>query len=117
MFDTTKYETIPSNLDQLEPGPELGGVLACIDVDDVSPRDKITVLRAHQRQRSFHDAEYYRAIAAVATDLEEDDPQSGFDVAAAEIQCALNLTRRATESELSFALELQRRLGREHRLG
>ena len=106
------YETIPSNLDQLQPGPELGGVLACIDVDHVSPRDKITVLRAHQRQRSFHDAEYYRTMAAVATDLEEAHPQHAYDAAAAEIQCALNLTRRATETELSFALELHHRLGR-----
>jgi hypothetical protein len=109
MFDH-EWETIPTNLDDLQPGPELGGVLACIDVDDVSSYDKVTVLRAHQRQRSFHDAEYYRAMASVTRDLQDDHPQHGFDAAAAEIQCALHLTRRATETELSFALELHNRL-------
>ncbi len=111
MFDL-EWETIPTNLEDLQPGPELGGVLACIDVDEVSPHDKITVLCAHQRQRSFHDAEYYRAIASVATDLAEDHPQHGHHAAADEIGVALRLTRRASETELGFALELQRRFPR-----
>ena len=106
-----EYETIPSNLDDLQPGPELGGVLACIDdVDDLSAHDKILVMRAHQRQRSFHDAELYRTMASVTNDLQEDHPQYGLEAASAEIQCALHLTRRATEKELAFALELQFRL-------
>jgi hypothetical protein len=59
---------------------------------------------------SHFQARKYRAMNAVADALEEDHPQYGLDAAAAEIQCALHLTRRATETELFFALELQRRL-------
>jgi hypothetical protein len=106
------YESIPSNLDDLQPGPELGGVLACIDVDQVSPHDRIIVLRAHARQRAFHDAEYYRAMTSVVAGMGIDDPRWATEAAAAEIQAALNLTRRATESELSFAIELEQRLPR-----
>ena len=39
MFDN-EYESIPSVLGDLQPGPELGGVLACIDVEQVSPYDR-----------------------------------------------------------------------------
>lgn len=105
-----EYESIPSNLDDLQPGPELGGVLACIDVDEVSPYDRIILLRAQQRQRSFDDAQLYRTMASIVDALDDDHPKYGLDAAAAEIQAALRLTRRATENELSFALDLQRRL-------
>jgi hypothetical protein len=114
MFDThhTVYEPIPGNLDDLQPGPELGGVLACVDVDEVSPYDRIVVLRVHGRQRAFHDAEYYRAMTAVRDGMGIDDPRWASEAAAAEIQCALHLTRRATETELAFAIDLQQRLPR-----
>jgi hypothetical protein len=105
-------ESIPSNLDDLQPGPELGGVLACIDVDDISPYDRITVLCAQQRQRSFDDAQLYRTMASIVDAMGEDHPQYGLEAAAAEIQVALRFTRRATEAELSLALELQRRFPR-----
>jgi hypothetical protein len=105
-----EYKSIPSNLDDLQPGPELGGVLACIDVDDISPYDRIILLRAQQRQRSFADAQLYRTMASIADALDDDHPRYGTDAAAAEIRVALRLTRRATDNELSFALELQRRL-------
>jgi Domain of unknown function (DUF222)/HNH endonuclease len=111
MFDT-RYETIPSNMDDLQPGPELGGVLACIDVDDVSPHDRVTVLRAHARQRAFHDAEYYRAMTAVRDGFGIDDPRWASEAAEPEIQCALHLTRRATGDELAFAVDLRERLPR-----
>ena len=105
-----KYEAIPSNLDDLQPGPELGGVIGCINVEDVSPYDRIVLLCAQQRQRSHLDAEIYRTMASIADALEEDDLNVGFEGAAAEIQAALHLTRRATETELSFALDVERRL-------
>jgi hypothetical protein len=111
MFDH-EWEPIPTNLDDLQPGPELGGVLACYDIDEVSPHDRITVLRAQQRQCSFDNAQLYRTMASIANIMDDDHPQYGTDAAAAEIQCALHLTRRATETELGFALELQRRLPR-----
>ena len=110
MFDR-EYESIPAILDDLQPGPELGGALACIDVTEVSPYDRIVVLTAQQRMRSFYDAEYYQSIAAVADAMAEvdPDPRSAAESAAAEIRAALRLTRRASDTELAFAWELQRR--------
>lgn len=112
MFERN-FGTIPSNVDDLQPGPELGGVLACFDVEDVSPYDKIVLLRAHTRQRAFHDAEYYDCIASVADDMQaiDEDPRSALESASTEIRAALRLTRTAADSDLAFALELRRRLG------
>ncbi len=111
MFDTG-YEPIPTILTDVEPGPELGGILACIDVTEVSPHDRITVLGAHHRQRSYYDAQVYRDMAAVVDVMEDDNPQWAAESAAAEIRAALRLTRRATDTELSFALEMRQRLPR-----
>jgi hypothetical protein len=108
MFDR-EYESIPTILGDLEPGPELGGILACIDVDRVSPYDRVVVLQAHQRQASHHDAERYRAMTSIVDAMGIDDPRWAAETASAEIQCALNLTRRASDRELSFALELRQR--------
>jgi len=111
MFDRG-YEPIPTILGDLEPGAELGGILACIDVTEVSPHDRITVLQAHQRQRSYYDAHMYRDMAAVVDVMDDTNPQWAAESAAAEIRAALRLTRRATDTELSFALELRERLPR-----
>jgi Domain of unknown function (DUF222) len=110
MFDHTRYESVPSNLADLQPGPELGGVLACIEVDRLSPSDRVAVLEAHQRQRSYHDAAVYRSMTAILEVMDMDDPRDAAESASAEIQCALHMTRRATERELSFAIDLQQRL-------
>ena len=111
MFDRG-YEPIPTILGDLEPGAELGGILACIDVTEVSPHDRITLLQAHQRQRSYYDAHMYRDMAAVVDVMDDTNPQWAAESAAAEIRAALRLTRRATDTELSFALELRQRLPR-----
>jgi Domain of unknown function (DUF222) len=114
MFDHRRpdYETIPSNLGDLQPGPELGGVLACIDVDRVSPYDRVIVLEAHQRQASYHAAEKYRAMTSIVEAMDIDDHRAAAECAAAEIGTALHLTRRATDRELSIALDLHQRLPR-----
>lgn len=104
------YDSIPSNLADLQPGPELGGVLACIDVDLVAPHDRVTVLEAHDRQVAYHEAERYRAMTAVMDGMGITDPRYAAEAADAEIGTALHWTRRATERELSIAIELQQRL-------
>jgi hypothetical protein len=109
MFDTG-FETIPTNLEDLQPGPELGGVLACIDINRLSPFDRVRVLEARQRMRSHYDAELYRDMVSIVDAMDIDDPRWAEEAASAEIQAALHLTRRSAERELSFALELQRRL-------
>jgi hypothetical protein len=62
---------------------------------------------------SYFQARLYADMAAVPdylVDEGEADPADADEAAAAEIRAALRLTRRAADSELSFALELQRRL-------
>jgi Domain of unknown function (DUF222) len=110
MFDRGQA-VIPDNLDQLEPGLILAAMLASIDGDRLSGHQRITVLRARQRMISRLQADQYRDMAAVVDDVAvEDGPEWAEQAAAAEIQAALRLTRRASQAELSFALELQRRL-------
>jgi Domain of unknown function (DUF222)/HNH endonuclease len=109
MFDRD-LASIPAGLDDLEPGPELARLLEEIDVERVSPYDRIVVLRAEDRMVSHHQARKYQAMAAVADAFEEDHPSYRMESAAAEIRAALCLTRRATDTELSFALELCHRL-------
>ena len=55
MFDIEiLYEETPPGLAQIEPGPQLAAILADIDVDAVSPRDRITVLRLGQIPLEVH---------------------------------------------------------------
>ncbi len=109
-YGTDGFETIPSGLDEMEPGPELAGVLASIDVTTVSGYDRIVVLKAHQRMASHYQAQLYADMAAIVEavqDVEECvDPLWAPEMAAAEIRTALRWTRRAADDELLTALDL-----------
>ncbi len=96
----------------MEPGPALAGILATIDVTELSGHDRIVVLRAHHKMVSHYNAHVYRDMAAVVDSIEDDDPMYAAEAAAAEIRAALRLTRRASDTELAFAVELRRRLPR-----
>ena len=99
----------------MAPGPELGAVLASIDVDTVSGYDQVVVLKAQQRMVSHHQAQAYAAMAAITATMDnvENEPQwPAESLAAAEIRAALRWTRRAAEFELVCALGLERRLPR-----
>jgi len=108
-------EGIPGNLDDLEPGPVLAGFLASIDVLEVSGVDQMIVMRAHRRMVSHYQGHVYRDMCAVTqtiTDTTGDDALDVAQAAEAEIAVALHLSRRATENELWFALNLAKRLPR-----
>jgi Domain of unknown function (DUF222) len=109
MFDN-ESGAIPSYLEDIPPGPELGGLLALVDVEELSGHERILVLRAEQRMESYYQARKYRTMASVVDTMEDPEPEWAEAGAAAEIQAALRLTRNASEQELSFALCLQRRL-------
>ena len=115
MFDSG-YEPIPHGLDDLEPGPVLAALLASLDLDRVSPFDRVVVLRAQQRMVSHHQAQMYAAVAAIADHMDSQpfaaDPDLGWEAAATEIRAALRLTRRSAGSMLDVALGLRRRLPR-----
>ena len=101
----------------MEPGPVLAGLLSGIDVSTVSGPDRIVVLQAHQRLVSHFQAQVYTDMVAV-TDAVASDPEepiadpisAAAEAAAAEIGVALHLSRTATDDELAFALDLNRRL-------
>ncbi|MBT8246782.1 MAG: HNH endonuclease [Acidimicrobiia bacterium] len=101
-------------LDDIEPGWTLGVYLSRINLDDLSGHDRVVVLRAHQRMASHYSAHAYGAMAAVSDSIDDldDDPLLAAESAATEIRAALQLTRRAADSELSFALDLRTRLPR-----
>jgi len=107
-------ENIPNRLDEIEPGPFLAAILDATDISRLSGYDRICLLRAQQRMASHYNAGVYQAMAAVTDHMrqEDDDYMLATEAAAAEIRVALRLTRRATDSELSFALELRERLPR-----
>jgi hypothetical protein len=108
-YATDRYEPIPTGLDEMTPGPQLGAVLAHIDVGAVSGYDRVVVLTAHQRMASHYQAQVYADMAAIvdAMDDVEDpfDPVDAAEMAAAEIRVALRLTRRAADDELDTALD------------
>jgi hypothetical protein len=74
----------------MKPGVELACFLASIDVARVSGYDRIVVLRAHHKMRSFYDAQLYRDIASVVDAVDDSDVFGTVeDDAAAEIRAAL----------------------------
>ena len=105
-------EWVPESLDTMEPGHELACVLSAINVDDCTAYDRVRVLKAHQRMRSFHSAQLYQAMNAVADAIDpEDMPEDVVEkAAAAEVAAALKWTRHTADSEMSFATDLRRRL-------
>ena len=107
------YYPIPPGLDSMKPGIELAALLGGIDVDRVSPDDRIIVLRAHDRMASYYQAHRLRAMASVVDAMAEtEDPQFAEPDAAAEIGAALRLTRRAADADLELSLLLRNRVPR-----
>lgn len=101
---------IPDHLDEIPPGPLLADELSCIDVNAVCGYDRIVVLRAHQRLVNHFQARVYEDMVAVCNVLADTDDMDGYDSSAAEIRSALHLTRRAADTELVLALNLDDRL-------
>jgi hypothetical protein len=106
-------ESVPERLDGMAPGPVLAAFMASVDVDKLSGYDVVSVLRTHQRLVSHFQAAMYRDMMALinvfSQDLDQPFAQACAD-AEAEVRVGLGLTRRAAEGELSFALELHRRI-------
>jgi hypothetical protein len=111
MFDI-EDAGIPQGLDEMPAGPVLAATLTTIDVSTLSGRDRVVVLRAHQRLASHYTAHVFADMAAISDFMHEvdDDPVLAEEAAAAEIRVALRLTRRAADDELGRAHDLSRRL-------
>lgn len=114
MFDDVESGRLPAGLDGMAPGPELGQLLAAIELSELSGFDRVVVMRAHQRMASHHQARVFEAMAAISDLMNDwdDDVELASEAAAAEIRAALCLTRRAADFELGFAVELVTRVPR-----
>ena len=58
-------ETIPADLDSMQPGPVLAAFLSIIDVDDLAGEDRLVVLRAMERQVSHDQAALLKTMASI----------------------------------------------------
>lgn len=105
---------VPRSLDTMEPGHEMACLLSSINVGDCTGHDRIRVLKAHEKMRSFHSAQLYQAMTAVIDAVDSEDISAEFveEAAAAEVAAALKWTRSAAETEMGFAIDLRRRLPR-----
>lgn len=120
MYGVQCWDTVPSGIDEMTPGPGLARALAAVDRTRISGYDRVTVLRVRQRLLSHVQAELYRDMAAVVDSYMEevggpDDVMLYAEAAqgaAAEIRGALRWTRRAADNEVGIALELRDRLPR-----
>jgi hypothetical protein len=74
----------------------------------------VVVLRAHQRMASHYQAHTYTDMTAITQALTDDGESYEEELASAKIRAALNLTRRAADTELAFALDLRKRLPQAH---
>ena len=111
------YDAIPSWLAEMQPGPILAAFLSSLDVEKLSGHDLVVVLQANQRMVSHHSAQMYTNMAALQTSmLTFDGYDQSFEDAAqsasAEVRAALHLTSRSADIEMTFALNLHRRLPR-----
>lgn len=115
MFDTLErtQDGIGTDLDAMSPGFLLAAALSSVDVHSLSGHDRVAVLEAHQRMVSYYSAKMYEDMIAIADAIPDDEGwtlESRLEGAAAEVRVALNLTRRAADTEFTFALDLETRL-------
>ncbi|MEX2655719.1 MAG: DUF222 domain-containing protein, partial [Acidimicrobiia bacterium] len=105
---------LPPDLDSWVPDLRLAAVLSMVDVHALSGPDRVRYLKAQDRLNSTGQAQFLGAVTSIADAydvLTEDieDPDAG---ASLELRAALRWTRRAADTELSFALDLRNRLPR-----
>jgi hypothetical protein len=114
MFETIDVADawVPEGIDTVPPGYVLAAMLDDIDLESCSGFDRVRVVAAHQRMASHYAARTYGAMASVVEVMKADPDEAGFaeEAATAEVAAALRLTRRAADIEMTFALELKRRL-------
>ena len=109
-------QLLPADLAQMGPGPELGALLAGIDISALTGSDVVEVLQARARQLSHDQARLLATMVEVGLcdPAAYDDEVSRLSeppaYAADEIRAALAWTRRAADRELNFAEALVLRM-------
>jgi len=105
-------------VEHVPPGVKLAMLLAGVDRDSLSGYDRVALVKARSLLRSWIDAELLADIDSVTASAEEwvaaevakGDLHDVFYAAAAEIEAALTLTRRAAEFQTDLADRLCQRL-------
>src|SRR3954466_4309033 len=93
------------------PGPELGAVLASVEVGAVPDASLLEVLSAQSRQLAFQQAQVWAVMAeigardpmTVVPGARVLSPEQVFESAVEEIRAELVLTRRSARTELTHA--------------
>jgi hypothetical protein len=101
---STKAAVLPHDLEAIEPGPRLAGVLAAADRSLLSDGELVRLLVARDRLASHLQCERSRDIAALAARAEHEE------FASLEVGVALHLTGMAADHEVAFAFDLTERL-------
>jgi hypothetical protein len=99
-----KASVLPHDLDAIEPGPRLAGVLAAADRSQLPDGELVRLLVARDRLVSHLQCERVRDIAALAGRVEHEEFVS------LEVGAALHLTGTAADYEVGFAFDLTERL-------
>ena len=118
--DSDDDHGLPADLETIPPGLLLAVILSSVDRDRLSGFDRVSLLKARARLRSWIDAELFADIEGVSVSLAEElddlwegvspDPVVVGDATASEIQAALSLTRRAAGIQVELAFLLCERL-------
>ncbi|HXT44138.1 MAG TPA: hypothetical protein VN748_08505 [Pseudonocardiaceae bacterium] len=112
----TVRQLIPQGLAEMAPGPELGVLLAGIDIQLLTGADAVEVLRARARQLSHEQARLLATMVEIGLCDPDADPgdivrlPESPPYAADEIRAALAWTRRAAQREHDFAETLVLRM-------
>lgn len=112
----SERQHIPPRLDEMAPSPVLAAFLCGVITERLTAYDRVVVLRARQRMASHYAAEVYADMVGVRDSYSMEKPDcsevSVAESAAAEIRSALHLTRRTSDTELAFALDMHERVPR-----
>lgn len=114
--DRPDLRRLPSGLEDLEPGILSAAIVSNVDREQLNGHDLIRLLKTEARLTSHYDAGRLATMAEVAMcppggpDSPVERNIEHMEYVADEVAAALNLTRRAAESELSLALRLRHRL-------
>jgi hypothetical protein len=100
----TKATELPHDLEAIEPGPRLAGLLAAADRSLLSDGELVRLLVARDRLVSHLQYERAKDIATVAARAEHEE------FASLEVGAALHLTGMAADHEVAFAFDLTERL-------
>src|SRR6476469_2062997 len=112
-------QLIPEGLAQVAPGPELAGLLAELELSQLSGYDCVEVLKARYRQFNHERARLMATMVEVGLcGIGTDDalPRTAVpdEFAADESRAALMLTRRAADAQVWLAHDLMTRLPAVH---